>query len=66
MIITKSNKNIGWKKCIFAMTNLQIRQLRMRHNFPVSDYILTSSKNPCDIYLKYVLLAKLNLWQNPV
>ena len=32
---------------------------------PVSGHALASSKNPCDIHSKHVLLVELNLWQNP-
>ena len=32
---------------------------------PVSGHALASSKNPCDIHLKHVLLVELNLWKNP-
>ena len=32
---------------------------------PVADLTRSSPKNPCDIHLKHVLLAELNLWKNP-
>ena len=32
---TKSNKKIGWKKCIFAMANLQTQKPQMRNIFPL-------------------------------
>jgi len=40
---TKSNKNICWGKCIFAMANLQIQKPQMLNDFPpMSDHALTS------------------------
>jgi hypothetical protein len=41
------------------------RSMDFLARIPVADLTISSYKNPCDIHLKHVLLAGLNLWQNP-
>ena len=60
---TKSNKNIGWKKCIFAIANLQTHYHDRSSVFlRVSDHNLALSRSTCDITLIHVLSTGLNIW----
>jgi hypothetical protein len=52
---TKSNKNIGWKKCIFAMANLQNdKQVKIRVDDMISQQFFRL-QNLCYVY---------NIWKN--
>jgi len=73
-IICKSNAalekcKISYRSGVFSstlkqMVDKQPRGLLCQH-VPVVAITISSYKNPCDIHLKHVLLAELNLWQNP-
>jgi hypothetical protein len=57
-ILAEKSVYSSWLICKF------FRRDRTSVIFRASGYNLALSRSTCDITLKYVLLSKLNLWQN--